>query len=43
MPKGAVDISGEYFIWTTNMAGHGNRLDMFIVQIPKDTLLNAQH
>ena len=29
--------------WTTNIAGHGHRLDMFIVKVPKDTLVNAHH
>jgi hypothetical protein len=32
MPKGNVDVTGEYFIWTTNMGG--NRLDAFLVKIP---------
>ena len=36
LPKGNLDITGEYFIWTGN-AGT-NRLDAFIVRIPKDRL-----
>jgi hypothetical protein len=42
-PKGSLDTSGDYFIWTTNMAGPGHRLDMFIVKVPKGALINAQH
>jgi hypothetical protein len=33
LPKGNVDITGEYFIWTAN-AGT-NRLDAYLVRIPK--------
>src|SRR6185436_3533069 len=33
LPKGNIDITGEYFIWTAN-AGT-NRLDAFIVRVPK--------
>jgi hypothetical protein len=32
LPKGNVDVTGEYFIWTAN-AGSG-RLDAFLVRIP---------
>lgn len=32
-PKGNVDVSGNYFIWTSNMGG-SNRLDAFLVKIP---------
>jgi hypothetical protein len=32
MPKGNLDVTGEYFIWTAN-AGSG-RLDAFIVRVP---------
>jgi hypothetical protein len=35
-PKGNLDITGEYFIWTTN--GGTNRLDAFIVKVPLDRL-----
>jgi len=31
-PKGNMDISGKYFIWTSNLGG--NRLDAFLVKIP---------
>jgi len=31
-PKGNLDVTGEYFIWTTNLGG--NRLDAFIVKVP---------
>jgi hypothetical protein len=33
LPKGNLDITGSYFIWTTNMGG--DRLDVFLVKIPK--------
>jgi hypothetical protein len=36
LPKGNLDITGEYYIWTGN-AGT-NRLDAFIVRIPKGRL-----
>jgi len=32
MPKGNLDPTGEYFIWTSNAGG--NRMDAFIVHIP---------
>jgi len=35
-PKGNLDVTGEYFIWTTNM-GSG-RSDAFIVRIPQSRL-----
>jgi hypothetical protein len=35
-PKGNLDISGQYFIWTSNMGG--DRLDAFIVKIPANQL-----
>jgi hypothetical protein len=31
-PKGNLDITGRYFIWTSNTAG--NRLDAFLVKVP---------
>jgi hypothetical protein len=31
-PKGNLDVTGEYFIWTTNMGT--NRQDAFIVRVP---------
>jgi hypothetical protein len=36
LPKGNLDLTGEYFIWTSN-AGTG-RLDAFIVKVPQDQL-----
>jgi hypothetical protein len=35
-PKGNLDVTGRYFIWTTNLGG--NRLDAFIVKIPPSTI-----
>ena len=35
-PKGNLDVTGEYFIWTTNLGG--NRLDAFIVRVPSQLL-----
>jgi hypothetical protein len=35
-PKGNLDITGEYFIWTTN--GGTNRLDAFMVKVPLNRL-----
>jgi hypothetical protein len=39
MPKGNLDITGQYFIWTSNMSG--NRLDAFIVKVPYHQLTGA--
>ena len=36
MPKGNLDITGEYYIWAANSGT--NRLDAYIVRIPKDKL-----
>ncbi len=36
MPKGNLDVTGEYFVWTSNM-GSG-RQDLFIVRIPSKRL-----
>jgi hypothetical protein len=38
LPKGNLDISGQYFIWTTNMGG--NRIDAFLVKVPAQLLFN---
>jgi hypothetical protein len=35
-PKGNLDVTGRYFIWTTNLGG--NRLDAFLVKIPAERL-----
>jgi hypothetical protein len=32
LPKGCCDYTGEYFLWTSNMAE--NRLDLFMVKVP---------
>jgi len=37
MPKGNVDITGKYFIWSSNIGT--NRLDVFIVKIPSQLLV----
>lgn len=36
LPKGNIDVSGRYFIWTTNLGG--DRLDAFLVKIPGERL-----
>jgi hypothetical protein len=38
LPKGNVDVSGRYFIWTSNLGG--GRLDAFLVKIPGERLYN---
>jgi hypothetical protein len=38
MPKGNLDITGQYFLWTTNLSG--NRLDAFLVKIPSQLLID---
>jgi hypothetical protein len=35
-PKGNLDVTGGYFLWTTNLGG--NRLDAFLVKIPTERL-----
>lgn len=35
-PKGNLDVTGKYFIWTTNLGG--NRMDAFLVKIPSGLL-----
>ncbi|MEX1273255.1 MAG: hypothetical protein WEC74_04925 [Gammaproteobacteria bacterium] len=37
MPKGNLDVTGQYFIWTSNMGG--GRMDLFLVKIPAQKLL----
>jgi hypothetical protein len=39
MPKGNLDVTGQYFIWTSNMGG--NRLDAFIVKVPSHLLVET--
>jgi hypothetical protein len=36
LPKGNLDVTGQYFIWTSNMGG--NRLDAFLVRVPSQVL-----
>jgi len=35
-PKGNLDVTGRYFLWTTNLGG--DRLDAFLVKIPAERL-----
>ena len=35
-PKGNLDVTGQYFIWTSNMGG--DRLDAFVVKVPSHLL-----
>ncbi|MBD0315430.1 MAG: hypothetical protein ICV75_01955 [Nitrospiraceae bacterium] len=37
MPKGNLDLTGRYFVWTTNLGG--NRLDAFLVKVPSQALV----
>jgi hypothetical protein len=37
MPKGNLDVTGGYFIWTTNLGG--NRLDAVLVKVPADLIV----
>lgn len=39
LPKGNLDVTGQYFIWTANLGG--DRLDAFLVKIPAERLLPA--
>ena len=36
-PKGNLDITGQYFIWTTNLGS--NRMDAFMVKVPAQLLI----
>jgi hypothetical protein len=36
VPKGNLDVTGRYFLWTTNLGG--DRLDAFLVKIPAERL-----
>jgi len=36
LPKGNLDVTGQYFIWTSNAGG--NRLDAFLVKVPTQLL-----
>jgi hypothetical protein len=35
-PKGNLDVTGQYFVWTTNLGG--SRVDAFVVKIPAQLL-----
>jgi hypothetical protein len=37
LPKGNCDVTGEYFLWTSNAGG--DRLDAFLVQVPAQLLV----
>src|SRR5262245_10223797 len=37
LPTGNLDVTGRYFIWTTNIGG--DRLDAFVVKVPYQWLL----
>jgi len=39
LPKGNLDPTGQYLIWTSNMSG--NRLDAFIVRVPSQLLVGT--
>jgi Bacterial Ig domain/Thrombospondin type 3 repeat len=39
LPKGNLDVTGQYFIWTSNTGG--NRLDAFIVKVPSQLLVGT--
>jgi hypothetical protein len=39
LPKGNLDITGQYFIWTSNTGS--NRLDAFVVRVPAQLLAAA--
>ncbi len=38
-PKGNLDVTGQYFIWTSNAGG--SRLDAFIVKVPSQVLIGS--
>jgi hypothetical protein len=38
-PKGNLDITGSYFIWTANLCG--NRMDAFLVKVPAHLLIGG--
>jgi len=40
MPKGNLDVTGQYFIWTSNMGG--TRRDAFLVKVPTHRLTGVQ-
>ena len=38
-PKGNLDITGKFFIWTTNLGG--SRMDAFLVKVPSQLLIGG--
>jgi hypothetical protein len=38
-PKGNLDVTGQYFLWTSNLGG--DRLDAFIVKVPAQLLTGS--
>ena len=40
LPKGNLDVTGRYFLWTSNMGG--DRLDAFLVKVPAELLTGAR-
>jgi hypothetical protein len=39
LPKGNIDVTGRYFLWTSNLAD--GRLDAFIVKVPSQLLFSG--
>jgi hypothetical protein len=39
LPKGNLDVTGRYFIWTSNIGG--DRLDAFLVKVPAQWLTGS--
>lgn len=39
LPKGNLDVTGRYFLWTTNFGG--NRLDAVLVKVPAERLVGS--
>jgi hypothetical protein len=39
LPKGNLDVTGRYFLWTTNLGG--DRLDAFLVKVPAERLVGT--
>jgi hypothetical protein len=40
LPKGHLDVTGRYFLWTTNLGG--NRLDAFLVEVPGHLIVTLE-
>ncbi len=39
LPKGNLDVTGQYFVWTSNIGG--DRLDAFVVKVPSAALTSG--